>query len=104
MGGGCPPVVRLGMPVVVYTAQRWGALIRPTHDDPPDFTPPAATEWYRFALAHPAVSVVLMAPNGRRELEENLNLLDDWRAPTPAEFEAMAEHGLRVRRHPGRFP
>jgi predicted aldo/keto reductase-like oxidoreductase len=99
-----PVTERLAMPVVVYTAQRWGALTRPTRDDPPEFTPPGATEWYRFVLAHPAVSVVLMAPNGRRELEEDLKLLDDWRPPTPAEFEAMAQHGLRVRKNGGRFP
>jgi predicted aldo/keto reductase-like oxidoreductase len=99
-----PITERLGIPVVVYTAQRWGALRRGTPGDPPGFSPPAATEWYRFALAHPAVSVVLMAPNGRRELEENLTLLDDWRAPTADEFDAMAEHGLRVRRNAGGFP
>jgi predicted aldo/keto reductase-like oxidoreductase len=55
-------------------------------------------------LSHPAVSVVLMAPKDRRELEENLTLLDDWRAPTAEEFETMAAHGQRVRRHAGRFP
>ena len=99
-----PVAERLRMPVVVYTAQRWGALRRKTHDDPPEFTPPAATEWYRFALVHPAVSVVLMAPNGRRELEQNLKLLDDWRPPTAAEFKVMAQHGLRVRKNAGRFP
>ncbi len=99
-----PVTERLQMPVVVYTAQRWGALRRPTQDDPPGYMPPAATEWYRFALAHPAVSVVLMAPNGRRELEEDLKLLDDWRPPTPAEFDAMSQHGLRVRKNAGRFP
>lgn len=98
-----PVTERLRMPVVVYTAQRWGALRRKTRDDPPEFIPPAATEWYRFALAHPAVSVVLMAPNGRRELEENLRLPDDWRLPTAAEFETMAAHGLRVRQRAGRF-
>jgi predicted aldo/keto reductase-like oxidoreductase len=99
-----PVTERLGMPVVVYTAQRWGALTQATRDDPLEFAPPAAIEWYRFALAHPAASVVLMAPNGRRELEENLKLLDDWRAPTAAEFEKMAKHGLRVRKHAGTFP
>lgn len=99
-----PVTERLGMPVVVYTAQRWGALPRATGSDPPGFVPPVAIEWYRFALAHPAVSVVLMAPKNRRELEEDLTLLDDWRAPTPDEFERMAAHGLRVRRHSGRFP
>ncbi|HET9177069.1 MAG TPA: aldo/keto reductase [Terriglobia bacterium] len=99
-----PVTERLGLPVVVYTAQRWGGLRRATRDDPSGFTPPAATEWYRFALAHPAVSVVLMAPNGRQELEENLRLLGNWRAPTAAEFEVMASHGLRVRKNAGRFP
>lgn len=99
-----PVTQRLGVPVVVYTAQRWGALTRSTRDDPPGYTPPAAIEWYRFALAHSAVSVVLMAPNGRRELEENLILLDDWHPPTRAEFDAMADHGLRVRHHAGKFP
>ena len=99
-----PITLRLGMPVIAYTAQRWGALRRKTHDDPPEFAPPAAIEWYRFALAHPAVNVVLTAPNGRRELEENLKLLDDWRPPTHAEFDTLAAHGLRVRKHAGRFP
>jgi len=99
-----PVTERLGMPVVVYTAQRWGALARRTQDDPPESPPPAAIEWYRFALAHPAASVVLMAPNGRSELEANLKLLDDWRPPTPAEFEAMSQHGQRVRKNAGRFP
>ncbi len=99
-----PITTRLRIPVVVYTAQRWGALHRPTQSDPPDVALPVASEWYRFALAHPAVSVVLMAPNGRRELEEDLSLLDDWRPPSAAEFEAMAAHGMRVRRHAGRFP
>ncbi len=99
-----PVTERMGLPVVAYTAQRWGALPRATRSDPRGFAPPAAREWYRFALAHPAVSVVLMAPDGRRELEEDLNLLDDWRAPTAAEFETMSSHGLRVRQHAGRFP
>jgi predicted aldo/keto reductase-like oxidoreductase len=99
-----PVTERLQMPVVVYTAQRWGVLTRSTRDDPREFAPPAAIDWYRFALAHPAASVVLMAPNGRHELEENLKLLDDWRPPTPAEFEAMSAHGLRVRKNAGSFP
>jgi len=99
-----PVTTRLGMPVIAYTAQRWGALARRTESDPDGFVPPPPREWYRFALAHPAVTVVLMAPKDRRELEEDLTLLDDWRPPTRAEFEAMASHGLRVRRHAGRFP
>ena len=54
------------------------------------FEPPAAREWYRFALAHPSVSVVLMAPANRKELEEDLTLLDDWRAPDAEEWSQKA--------------
>ena len=95
---------RLRIPVVSFTAQRWGALGQSTPDDPPGFQPPAAREWYRFALAHPSVSVVLMAPANRRELEDDLTLLDDWRPPRPDEFAALIAHGGRVRRHAGTFP
>ena len=70
----------------------------------PHRQPPAAPEWYRFALAHPAVNVVLMAPDTRRELEEDLTLIDDWRPPRPEELAALAAHGWRVRRHAGKFP
>lgn len=98
-----PITTRLKVPVVAYTAQRWGALTQRTPDDPPGFTPPPAREWYRFALAHPAVSAVLMAPDGREELEEDLVLLEDWRPPTGEELAVMTAHGERVRRHAGMF-
>ena len=99
-----PVTDRLGIPVVAYTAQRWGALGKRTADDPAGFVPPPAPEWYRFAVANPAVSVVLMAPGNRRELEEDLRLLDDWRAPHSEDFEKLSAHGQRVRRHGGSFP
>ncbi|HEV2491682.1 MAG TPA: aldo/keto reductase [Terriglobia bacterium] len=98
-----PVTSRLHIPVVTFTAQRWGALRQKTPDDPAGFKPPEAREWYRFALAHPAVSVVLMAPDNRRELEHDLSLLDDWHPPLEKEFEALAAHGRRVRRHGGSF-
>lgn len=93
-----------GIPVVAFTAQRWGALREHTVGGPPGFSPPPASAWYRFALHNPSVSVVLMAPVDRRELEEDLALLDDWRPPSPKELETMLEHGARVRKHAGRFP
>ncbi len=99
-----PVTDRLGIPVVTFTAQRWGALTKATPDSPAGFKPPSAVEWYRFALANPSASVVLMAPANRRELEEDLTLLDDWRPLPREEFEKMAEHGRRVRRHAGVFP
>src|SRR5262249_28932559 len=60
-----PVTTALGMPVVTYTALRWGALLRPTPDDPPGFEVPHASAWYRFVLQNPAATVVLMAPESR---------------------------------------
>ena len=99
-----PVTKHLQVRVVGFTAQRWGALCRGTPDDPPGFRPFAAREWYRFALAQPSLAVVLMAPANRNELEEDLSLLQDWRCPAGDEFEQLAAHGQRVRRHAGRFP
>ncbi|HKI33366.1 MAG TPA: aldo/keto reductase [Gemmataceae bacterium] len=94
----------LGLPVVAYTCLRWGALLRPTPDDPPGFVVPRAPAWYRFALQSPSVTVALMSPEGRDELDEDLTVLDAA-GPLPAEeYERLAEHGRRVRRHGGSFP
>jgi predicted aldo/keto reductase-like oxidoreductase len=98
-----PVTDELGLPVVAFTAQRWGGLVSGTPEDPPDFTPPPAREWYRFVLAHPSVTVALMAPNGRAELEENLQLLDDWTAPSKDRYASLRAHGERVHRHAGEF-
>jgi predicted aldo/keto reductase-like oxidoreductase len=94
----------LELPVVAYTCLRWGALLRATPDDPPGFAVPRAPAWYRFVLQHPSVSVALMAPDNRAELEEDLTVLD---APGPLaaeEYERLAEHGRRVKKHAGGFP
>jgi predicted aldo/keto reductase-like oxidoreductase len=98
-----PVTTDRGLPVIAYTALRWGALLRPTPDDPPGFIAPPAPAWYRFVLQEPAVSVVLSAPHTRAELEEDLEVLSAS-GPLPAkEFEALARHGERVRVHAGRF-
>ncbi len=99
-----PVTTQQQVPVVAYTGLRWGALLKSTPDDPPDFVPPPAREWYRFILANPAVAVTLMAPNGRAELDENLTLLDDWQPPTPQVMQTLRDHGDRVHQHAGRFP
>src|SRR4029077_18466510 len=69
-----------GLSVVVYTCLRWGALLQNTPEDPPGFAVPRAPAWYRFALQTPSVTVALMAPENRAELEENLTVLE---APVP---------------------
>jgi aryl-alcohol dehydrogenase-like predicted oxidoreductase len=93
-----------GLPVIAYTALRWGALLGPTPDDPPAFAVPPAPAWYRFALQQPAVTVVLAAPHTRAELEQDLTVLEAAGPLAEVEHEVLAGHGERVRRHAGRFP
>jgi aryl-alcohol dehydrogenase-like predicted oxidoreductase len=97
-----PVTDAMRIPLISYTAQRWGALPQATRDDPPGFTVPAAPEWYRFVLHSPSVAVVLAAPHDRSELEQDLTVLDAGPL-SDAEFAVLAEHGERVRRHAGRF-
>lgn len=99
-----PSTDAMRIPVIGYTALRWGALLRPTRDDPPDFRVPTAPDWYRFVLQAPSVAVVLAAPSTRIELDEDLTVLDAAGPLSDAEYTRLAEHGERVRRHAGRFP
>jgi predicted aldo/keto reductase-like oxidoreductase len=99
-----PVTDRLAIPVIAYTAMRWGALLQPTPDDPPGFVVPRAPEWYRFVLQSPSVAVVLMAPDSRAELEEDLSVLERPEPLPPEEYERLAEHGRRVRKYGGAFP
>ena len=94
----------LGKPVIAYTALRWGALLRPTPDDPPGLVVPAASDWYRFVLSSPSVAVALAAPHTRAELEQDLEVLGATGPLPPHEYARLAEHGDRVRLHAGRFP
>ena len=99
-----PTTKSLEIPVISYTGLRWGALLKKTPDDPPDFMPPKAIDCYRFTLCNPAVTVSLMAPNGGTELKENLNLLNDWRGMSTQEYNMLKEHGDRIHRHAPAFP
>src|SRR5439155_21595169 len=99
-----PTTDALGMPVVVYTCLRWGALLGGTPDDPSGYVPPKAPQWYRFALQSPSVSVALMSPANRAELDEDLSVLEAHGVLAEDEYAALGAHGARVRRHAGRFP
>ena len=99
-----PIAQELETPVVTFTSLRWKGLLHRTPEDPANFKPPRAPDWYRLVLSNPAVSIALMAPDNRNELQQNLTLLADWRPPTRQEREALLQHGERVRRHAGRFP
>jgi len=93
----------LGLPVVAYTALRWGALLRPTPDDPPGFSVPRPPAWYQFTLQQPAVAVTLAAPQTRSELDEDLRVLEAAGPLGEEVYAALAGHGERVRKHAGNF-
>jgi aryl-alcohol dehydrogenase-like predicted oxidoreductase len=61
--------------IVAYTATRWGHLLDPKKM-PAGEAPPRARDCYRFALSHPAVSLVLCGPRNREEMQEALRALD----------------------------
>ena len=98
-----PLAERLGVSFVAYTCLRWGALLQGTPTDPPGFSPPSASECYRFVLSEPRVGVALMAPDDRAELDHDLELLDDWRPLDGEALSAMQAHGDRVHEHAGEF-
>jgi aryl-alcohol dehydrogenase-like predicted oxidoreductase len=98
-----PVTQSLGLPVIAYTALRWGALLRPTPDDPAGFAVPRAPAWYRFVLQHAAVSVTLAAPHNRTELEEDLSVLKTTGPLSNEDYAMLTDHADRVRRHAGRF-
>jgi aryl-alcohol dehydrogenase-like predicted oxidoreductase len=98
-----PVTTGLGLPVIAYTALRWGALLRPTLDDPPGFSVPRAPAWYRFVLQNSAVAVTLAAPQTRAELDEDLQVLEATGPLPDEEYSSLADHGARVRQSAGRF-
>jgi aryl-alcohol dehydrogenase-like predicted oxidoreductase len=61
--------------VLVYNSTRWGNLFDPAWM-PTDERTPAPTHLYRHALSHPAVDMVLTAPQNREQLECNLEALE----------------------------
>lgn len=61
--------------VIAYTATRWGHLLDPKKM-PPGEEPARARDCYRFALSHPAVSLVLCGPANREQMQEALTALD----------------------------
>lgn len=68
-----PAAVRSKIPVIAFTATRWGTLLEPRAAWNGD--PPSAADCYRFCLTQPAVHVVLTAPKTLQELNENLATL-----------------------------
>ena len=71
--------------IIAYTATRWGHLVDP-EKMPPGEAPPPARDCYRFALSHPAVSLVLSGPADREQMQEAMAAL----AAGPLDDDEMA--------------
>jgi aryl-alcohol dehydrogenase-like predicted oxidoreductase len=69
-----PAALAAKTPVIAFTATRWRSLVEPHAGW--SGPPPSAVDCYRYCLAHPAVEVVLTAPQTVDELDENLAVLE----------------------------
>ncbi len=100
-----PVTDALGLPVIAYTALRWGLLAgglgRPTR------VRRCRRHRRRIAwvLQNPSTRRwPLMAPHDRAELDDDLTVLAARGPMSAAKHERLAAHGGRVRRHAGGFP
>ena len=85
-----PQAERAGVPVVAFTATRWGSLLsgHPQWHD----RKPTASDCYRFCLAQPAIQLALTAPTTHKHFHENLTVLDR-REMSQAEIEHWRQYG-----------
>lgn len=63
--------------IVSYTATRWTYLMRRPRTWPKDGPIPTAGQCYRFVLSNPHVHVCLTAPTNEKQLQQNLDALND---------------------------
>jgi aryl-alcohol dehydrogenase-like predicted oxidoreductase len=82
--------------VVTFTSNRWGSLIDPA-TMPPGESPPSASDCYRFVLSHPKVHVACCGPSNRKQLEEDLECLEQG-PMSEEELERMRRIGGAVYR------
>lgn len=61
--------------LLIYNSTRWGNLFDPAWMPEGEPTP-KPTHLYRHALSHPSVNMVLMSPQNRQQLEDNLEALE----------------------------
>ena len=77
--------------ITVYTATRWGKLMR-ARKMPPGERPMTASECYRFVLSNPAVDLCHAGPRTAAEMEEGLRALAEGPL-SPEEMERARKIG-----------
>jgi len=63
-----------GPGIVSFTNTRWNDLLKP-RNMPPGYSPPSATDCYRFALSNPHIHVATCAPKSDDEMDIALKTL-----------------------------
>jgi aryl-alcohol dehydrogenase-like predicted oxidoreductase len=86
-----PRALERGTSILTFNNTCYGRLLKPQGDEPP----PGAADYYRYALAHPAVTVCLSAPATLEQLDENLAALHDPALPEERRRRLLA-HGAAV--------
>lgn len=81
--------------IISYTATRWTYLLRRPSTWPAGGLVPTAGQCYRFALSHPNVHACLTAPTNIRQLEENLDAVNQGPLSSD-EMEFMRKFGDAV--------
>ena len=71
-----PRAIELGASLITFNNLCYARLLKPRDD-----APPRASDFYRYTLSHPAVTVCLTAPATLEQLQENLSVLDDLDLP-----------------------
>jgi aryl-alcohol dehydrogenase-like predicted oxidoreductase len=71
-----PRAAALGTSLITFNNTCYARLLRPQDD-----APPRASDFYRYTLSYPAVTVCLTAPATLEQLEENLSAMYDPRLP-----------------------
>jgi HEAT repeat protein len=71
-----PRAAELGTSLITFNNTCYARLLRPQDD-----APPSASDFYRYTLSHPAVTVCLTAPATLEQLEQNLSAMYDPQLP-----------------------
>lgn len=89
--------------VVIYTALRWGQLLRRPTGWPEGKAVPTPVQCYRFVLGNPSVHLVLTAPRTWEQLEENLKAAEEGSTLSEEERRWLEEFGDVVHAQGGGF-
>jgi HEAT repeat protein len=87
-----PRALELGTSLITFNNTCYARLLKPRDD-----APPRVSDFYRYTLSYPAVTVCLTAPATLEQLEENLSAMVDLELPEDRRRQ-LVEYGDEVYR------